>query len=95
MVWNLIATGVARAAGPKIIKKVADRVLKHNIKRIKKTPDKNFKSNNPATEKIKNRAGKVFEARKKEPVKGSIGKKSYINDFKRYHHRNKAKGKNS
>ena len=91
------AGGVAKAfrgkAGFKESQKLQDKILKHNVKRIQKTPDKKFKYNNPETEKVKSlRTGRVHEVRKKDPVKGSIGKKTYIQDTKKYHHRNQPKG---
>ena len=66
---------------------------KKTIKRIQKTPDKKFKHQNPETEKVKSlRTGREFEVRKTDPVKGSIGKKTYIQDTKKYHHRIQPKG---
>ena len=92
------AGGVAKAfrgkEGFKESQALQKKILKHNIKRIQKTPDKRFKSHNPETEKVKSlRTGRVFEVRKTDPVKGSIGKKTYIQDTKYYHHRNQPKGR--
>jgi len=82
------AMGIPRAPMTK-----SDYALKHQIKRIQKTPDKKFKHQNPETEKVKSlRTGRVYEVRKKDPVKGSIGKKTYIQDTKYYHHRAQPKG---
>ena len=66
-------------------KKKSDFRLKNKLKRIQKTPDKNFKSSNPATEKGKTRHGVVYEKRKTAPVKGSLGKKTYKSDVTKYH----------
>ena len=92
------AGGVAKAfrgkEGFKESQALQKKILKHNIKRIQKTPDKRFKSHNPETEKVKSlRTGREFEVRKTDPVKGSIGKKTYIQDTKYYHHRNQPKGR--
>ena len=66
-------------------KKKSDFRLKNTLKRIQKTPDKNFKSSNPATEKGKTRHGVVYEKRKTAPIKGSLGKKTYKSDITKYH----------
>ena len=92
------AGGVAKAfrgkEGFKESQALQKKILKHNIKRIQKTPDKRFKSHNPETEKVKSlRTGREFEVRKKDPVKGSLGKKTYIQDTKYYHHANKPRVK--
>ena len=72
----------------------SDYRLKNQIKKIQKEPDKRFKSHNPETEKVKSlRTGREFKVRKKDPVKGSLGKKTYIQDTKYYHHANKPKVK--
>ena len=91
------AGGVAKAfrgkEGFKESQALQKKILKHNIKRIQKTPDKRFKHQNPETEKIKSlRTGREFEVRKTDPVKGRIGKKTYIQDTKYYHHRSQPKG---
>ena len=71
----------------------SDYRLKNELKRVQKMPDKKFKSHNPATEKVKSlRTGRVFEVRKPGPVKGSLGKKTYKQDTKRYHHAHKRMG---
>ena len=60
--------------------------LKNTLKRIQKTPDKNFKSSNPATEKkVSDRTGFTHQERKTTPVKGSLGKKTYKSDITKYH----------
>ena len=51
----------------------------------KKMPDKKFKHQNPATEKVKSRHGFVYEKRKSAPVKGSLGKKTYKSDWIKGH----------
>ena len=66
-------------------KKKSDFRVKNTLKRMQKTPDKNFKSSNPATEKGKTRHGVVYEKRKTAPVKGSLGKKTYKSDVTKYH----------
>ena len=70
----------------------SDYRLKNELKRVQKMPDKKFKSYNPAKEKIKTRHGRVYEVHKKEPVKGSLGKKTYKGHTKRYHHAHKRMG---
>ena len=86
---------VRKATSPKVMgtqrpKTKSDFRLKNLIKKIQKEPDKRFKHQNPATEKVKSlRTGREFEVRKKDPVKGSLGKKTYIQDTKYYHHANK------
>ena len=67
------------------LKKKSEYRLKHELKRIQKMPDKKFKSYNPAKEKVKTRHGRVYEVHKKEPVKGSIGKKTYKGHWIRGH----------
>ena len=70
-----------------------DYILKNQLKKVQKMPDKKFKSQNPATEKVKSdRTGKVHEVRKKDLVKGSLGKKTYKQDMKYYHHWRHPKG---
>ena len=90
---------VRKATSPKVMgtqrpKTKSDFSLKNQIKKIQKEPDKRFKSHNPETEKVKSlRTGREFEVRKKDLVKGSLGKKTYIQDTKYYHHANKPKVK--
>ena len=72
--------------GKKAPKKRSDFKLKNTLKRIQKTPDKNFKSSNPATEKkVSDRTGFTHHERKTTPVKGSLGKKTYKSDITKYH----------
>jgi|TARA_B110000914_G_C15371914_1_gene403585 hypothetical protein len=72
--------------GKKAPKKRSDFKLKNTLKRIQKTPDKNFKSSNPATEKkVSDRTGFTHHERKTTPVKGSLGKKTYKSDVTKYH----------
>ena len=90
---------VRKATSPKVMgtqrpKTKSDFRLKNQIKKIQKEPDKRFKSHNPETEKVKSlRTGREFEVRKKDFVKGRLGKKTYIQDTKYYHHANKPKVK--
>ena len=90
---------VRKATSPKVMgtqrpKTKSDFRLKDQVKKIQKEPDKRFKSHNPETEKVKSlRTGREFEVRKKDLVKGSLGKKTYIQDTKYYHHANKPKVK--
>ena len=68
------------------LKKKSEYRLKNTLKRIQKMPDKKFKHQNPATEKVKSdRTGRVFEVRKKDLVKGSLGKKTYKSDWIKGH----------
>ena len=61
------------------------RQLKHQIKRTQKTPDKNFKHVNLDTVKHKNpRTGIVQNVQSHKLVKGSKGKKNYIQKMKEY-----------
>jgi len=79
--------------GFKESQKLQDKILKHNVKRIQKTPDKKFKYNNPHTRKAySDRTKRWSDVRETDPVKGSIGKKTYIQDWKRYHHASQPKG---
>ncbi len=91
------AGGVAKAfRGPSGFKEsqaLQKKILKNAVKKTQKMPDKKFKSQNPATEKVKSdRTGKVHEVRKKDMVKGSLGKKTYKQDMKYYHHWRHPKG---
>jgi len=73
----------------------SDYRLKTAIKRIQKTPDKKFKYNNPETTKVKSaRTGKIHDVQKTDLVKGSKGKKKYIQDWKKGHHANEPRVKN-
>ena len=61
------------------------RQLKHQIKRPQKMPDKNFKHVNLDTVKHKNpRTGIVQNVQSHKLVKGSKGKKNYIQKMKEY-----------
>ena len=67
------------------LKKKSEYRLKNTLKRIQKMPDKKFKHQNPATEKVKTRHGREYEVRKKDLVKGSLGKKTYKSDWIKGH----------
>ena len=92
---RIAKAGSLKALGiPRHIRTKSDFRLKNQIKKIQKMPDKKFKHQNPATEKVKSlRTGREYEVRKKDLVKGSLGKKTYIQDTKYYHHQNQPKGK--
>ena len=61
------------------------RKLKHQVKRTKKMPDKDFKHVNLDKIKHKNpRTGKIQEVQSHKLVKGSKGKKIYIQKMKEY-----------
>ena len=70
----------------------SDFRLKNQVKKIQKMPDKKFKYNNPETRKGKTRHGFVHDIQKTKPVKGSIGKKKYIQDWKKGHQAHKRMG---
>ena len=90
---------VRKATSPKVMgtqrpKTKSDFRLKHQVKQIQKSPDKKFKYNNPHTRKAySDRTKRWSDVRETDPVKGSIGKKKYIQDWKRYHHASQPKGK--
>ena len=86
------AMKVFGAGVKKTPKKKSDFRLKNQLKKIQKQPDKDFKSHNPATEQGKTRYGFVYEKRKKGPVKGSLGKKTYKSDITKYHQAHKRMG---
>jgi len=66
----------------------SDYLLKNKVKKVQKSPDKDFKYNNPETKTVKSdRTGKVSEVNKPGPVKGSIVKKKYIRDMKILHNK--------
>ena len=69
--------GAVIKGAKKTTKTKSDFKLQNTLKRIQKTPDKKFKSFNPATEKGTTRHGFVYEKRKRGPVKGSLGKKTH------------------
>ena len=89
---------VRKATSPKVMgtqrpKTKSDFWLKQSVKKIQKMPDKTFKYNNPGTRKAySERTGRWSDVRKTDYVKGSIGKKKYIQDWKRYHHASQPKG---
>ena len=69
----------------KKLKKKSEYKLKNQLKEIQKMPDKKFKYNNPETTKAKTRHGFVYDKPKSAPVKGSIGKKKYKQDWIKGH----------
>ena len=80
-------------AEAKLPKTKSDFRLKDQVKKIQKTPDKKFKYNNPETTKVKSdRTGKIHDVQKTNPVKGSRGKKKYIQDWKKGHQAHKRMG---
>ena len=68
----------SQALQKKLPKTKSEYKLKNQVKKIQKMPDKKFKYNNPETRKGKTRHGFVHDIQKTKPVKGSIGKKKYI-----------------
>jgi len=81
------AMGIAR---PHMTK--SDHALKQAVKEVKKMPDKEFKHVNLETRTYKSdRTGKMVTVQKTDLVKGSVGKKNYIESMKRYHRQNKPK----
>ena len=99
------AGGVAKAfrgkAGFKESQALQNKILKNAIKRTKKMPDKKFKHVNLDTVKHTNprpkvagkSGGKTYDIPTGKSVKGSKGKKNYIQMMKYYHHRAQPKGK--
>jgi len=88
MTLKTLGMGIAKVVtggAKKVAKTKSDFRLKNQLKKIQKTPDKNFKGSNPATEKGTTRSGVVYEKRKTAPVKGSLGKKTYKSDVTKYH----------
>ena len=79
-------------AEAKLPKTKSEYKLKNQVKKIQKMPDKKFKYNNPETRKGKTRHGFVHDIQKTKPVKGSIGKKKYIQDWKKGHQAHKRMG---
>ena len=75
--------------------------LKDAIKKTKKMPDKKFKHVNLATVRHTNprpkvagkSGGKTYDIPTGKSVKGSVGKKNYIQQMKHYHHAKQPKGK--
>ena len=81
-----LGMGIVKGSVKKAVKTKPDFILKNTLKKIQKTPDKNFKSFNPATEtKTSDRTGFTYQKRKNTPVKGSKGKKTYKSDITKYH----------
>ena len=81
---------VRKATSPKVMgtqrpKTKSDFRLKNQLKKIQKMPDKKFKHQNPETKTVKSRHGNVYEVRKTDPVKGSLGKKTYKSDWIKGH----------
>ena len=61
------------------------RKLKHEVKRTQKMPDKIFKHVNLDTVEHRNpRTGKIQKVQSTKLVKGSKGKKNYIQKMKEY-----------
>jgi len=89
MTLKTLGMGIAKVVtggAKKVAKTKSDFKLKNTLKRIQKTPDKNFKGSNPATEKkVSDRTGFTHQERKTTPVKGSLGKKTYKSDVTKYH----------
>ena len=82
---RIAKAGSLKAMGiPRHIRTKSDFRLKNQLKHIQKMPDKKFKYNNPETTKAKTRHGFVYDKRKSAPVKGSIGKKKYKQDWRMY-----------
>ena len=83
---RIAKAGSLKAMGiPRPHMKKSEYRLKNQVKKIQKMPDKKFKYNNPETRKGKTRHGFVHDIQKTKPVKGSIGKKKYIQDWKKGH----------
>ena len=68
------------------IKGIGKAVLKNKIKRVKKTPNEQFKNITVKIKKIKvdRRPGKMKTVDDTTPVKGKQGKKNLINSLRRY-----------
>ena len=68
------------------IKGIGKAVLKNKIKRVKKTPNEQFKNITVKRKKIKDdrRPGKMKTVDDTTPVKGKQGKKNLINSLRRY-----------
>ena len=85
------AGGVAKAfSGPSGFKEsqaLQKKILKNAVKKTQKMPDKKFKHVNLETTKHLNpRTGTIQNVQSTKLVKGSKGKKNYIQQMKRYHH---------
>ena len=96
MTLKTLGMGIAKvitSGTKKAVKTKSDFKLQNTLKRIQKTPDKNFKSFNPKTEKrVSDRTGFTHHSRIKTPVKGSLGKKTYKSDVKIGHQAHKRMG---
>ena len=79
---RLTEAGHSGGAG-KNLKTKSDFKLKNQIKKIKKTPDKKFKEDK-TYELSTGKFGKI--------IKGSEGKKKYLQETKRYHQAHKKMG---
>ena len=90
---RIAKAGSLKALGiPRHIRTKSDFKLQQAIKKVKKMPDKKFKYVNLETRTYTNpRTGRKETVQKSDPVKGSVGKKNYIQEMKRYHHANKPK----
>ena len=68
------------------IKGIGKAVLKNKIKRVKKTPNEQFKNITVKIKKIKDDRlpGKMKTVDDTTPVKGKQGKKNLINSLRRY-----------
>jgi len=90
---RIAKAGSLKALGiPRHIRTKSDFKLQQAIKKVKKMPDKEFKHVNLETRTYTNpRTGRKVTVQKSDPVKGSVGKKNYIQEMKRYHHANKPK----
>ena len=68
------------------IKGIGKAVLKNKIKRVKKSPNEQFKNITVKRKKIKDdrRPGKMKTVDDTTPVKGKQGKKNLINSLRRY-----------
>ena len=75
----------SQALQKKLPKTKSEYKLKNQEKKIQKMPDKKFKYNNPETTKARTRHGFVYDLQKTKPVKGSIGKKKYKQDWTKGH----------
>ena len=83
---RIAKAGSLKAMGiPRHIRTKSDFRLKNQLKQIQKMPDKKFKYNNPETTKARTRHGFVYDKPKSAPVKGSIGKKKYKQDWIKGH----------
>ena len=90
---RIAKAGSLKAMGiPRHIRTKSDFRLKNQLKHIQKMPDKKFKYNNPETTKARTRHGFVYDLQKTKPVKGSIGKKKYKQDWIKGHREHQRMG---